>query len=114
MKLDGDQDQYRSFFGSILSIFLLCIMLVFTITKWQVLTGRDDIDILTVERESWFKDSDRFSYAENDFYVAAAITEYDSNTESIEDESYGRLVFEHYGWGSDDGVIGLNTDKIVV
>jgi hypothetical protein len=31
--------------------------------------------------------------------VAAAITEYDSNTESVEEARYGELIIEHYGWG---------------
>ena len=64
-------------------------MLVFTVTKWQVLTQRDNIDVLSFKQEAWFIDSDPFSYAESGFFVAAAITEYDTNTESIEDESYG-------------------------
>ena len=39
-------------------------------------------------------------------FIAAALTEYDSNTERIEvPEKYGELVIEHYGWGYDDGVI---------
>ena len=32
-------------------------------------------------------------------YVAAALTEYDGNTEVIEDARYGTLQIEHYGWG---------------
>ena len=89
-------------------------MLVFTVTKWQVLTQRDNIDVLSFKQEAWFIDSDTFSYTENNFFVAAAITEYDTNTESIEDESYGTLALELHGWGSEEGVIGYNTDKVVV
>ena len=39
---------------------------------------------------------------EEGFFVAAAITAYDSETESIEvPERYGELVIEHYGWGNE-------------
>ena len=34
--------------------------------------------------------------------MAAALTEYDSNTEFIEDPRYGELIIEHYGWGYEE------------
>ena len=36
---------------------------------------------------------------EQGFFVAAALTEYDSNREIIEKPEYGELIIEHYGWG---------------
>ena len=39
---------------------------------------------------------------EQGFYVAAALTEYDSNTEIIEEAKYGELVIEYNGWGYSD------------
>ena len=43
----------------------------------------------------------KFTPAEG-FFVAAALTAYDSVTESIEvPELYGELVIEHYGWGNE-------------
>ena len=39
---------------------------------------------------------------EEGFFVAAAITAYDSVEESIEiPDKYGELVIEHYGWGNE-------------
>ena len=38
--------------------------------------------------------------------MAAAITEYNNVTESIEREEYGELEIEQYGWGNED--IGYN------
>ena len=87
-------------------------MIGFIYSKLLILNRRDDIDILTMKREAWFEDTDRFSSKDDHFFVAAGITEYDSNPESIEDERYGRLVLEHYGWGNDDG-IGLNVDSTI-
>ena len=38
-------------------------------------------------------------------FVAAALTEYNSNTEIIEEpEKYGELVLGQYGWGNDDAL----------
>ena len=38
------------------------------------------------------------------FFVAAALTAYNDESEIIEDETYGELIFEHYGWGYDGGL----------
>ena len=47
----------------------------------------------------------KFTPAEG-FFVAAALTAYDSNTEIIEvPEKYGELVIEHYGWGNEGATI---------
>ena len=48
---------------------------------------------------------ERFN-TEQGFFVAAAITEYDSNTEIVEKPEYGELIIEHYGWGYSDEKIG--------
>ena len=36
----------------------------------------------------------------DDFFVAAAITNYDLDTDITEKEEYGELKIEHYGWGN--------------
>ena len=47
---------------------------------------------------------------EEGFFVAAAITAYDSVEESIEvPEKYGELVIEHYGWGN-EGITSNSSD----
>ena len=49
---------------------------------------------------------------EEGFFVAAALTAYDSETEIIEvPELYGELVIEHYGWGN-GGTSSTNVDNI--
>ena len=37
--------------------------------------------------------------SEESFFFAAALIEYDSNTEIIEEKRYGELVIEQVGWG---------------
>ena len=53
--------------------------------------------------EQAYTDKDKFSAAENGFFIAAALTEYDMETEPIEDPSYGELKFIHNRWGNVDG-----------
>ena len=36
------------------------------------------------------------------FFVAAALTAYDNETEVIEDPTYGELVIEQFGWGYEE------------
>ena len=43
---------------------------------------------------------DKFNYQDDGFFIAAALTAYDSETESIEDPKYGKLLFNLNGWYS--------------
>ena len=47
--------------------------------------------------------------ADDGFFVAAALTAYDSNEEITEEERYGELVIEHYGWGYDEKFIDIKS-----
>ena len=51
--------------------------------------------------EGAYTTDDTFT-ADDSFFIAAALTGYDSNTEIIEEKRYGELVIEHQKWG--DGV----------
>ena len=42
--------------------------------------------------------------SEQGLFIAAALTEYDENTEIIEDSRYGELVIDHYGWGYEEAI----------
>mmetsp|Transcript_10769 Transcript_10769/g.13475 ORF Transcript_10769/g.13475 Transcript_10769/m.13475 type:complete len:260 (+) Transcript_10769:65-844(+) len=104
MKFDHGETHYGSLGGFACTLFLIISLLGFAYTKMQTLLQRKDTDIIEAFQESHFPDHERFN-AENDgFFVAAALTNYDSNTEIIEKPEYGELLIEHYGWGNaDDG-----------
>ena len=53
--------------------------------------------------ENAFDYSDKFSAAEG-LFIAAAITEYDSNTEVLEEAKYGELIIKHLDWGHTDEI----------
>ena len=67
---------------------------------------RGDVDIFTAEREDGIDYNYKFSAIDDGFFVAAALTEYNSNTTITEEARYGELIIEHYGWGYKDEEIG--------
>ena len=76
------------------------ILIAFAYTKLETLIGRDDVDIIETFQDNYWKDSEQFTASENDFFMAAALTHYDSNPEPVEKKEYGELLMEHYGWGN--------------
>ena len=103
MKLDGGLNQKKSYFGACLTMFLTMVTLVFTYTKIQTIAGKYEVDIMGATIENAFTDQDTFSI-DDGFFIAVGLTEYDSNTEIIEDPKYGELIIEHYGWGYETAI----------
>ena len=101
MKLEGDQSAYRSYMGSFCSFIIFIFLGAFTITKLQTLLLLEEVDIMQASEDYVLAPGERFSY-EDGFFIAAAITEYDSNPNPIEKPEYGELYIEHYGWGNED------------
>ena len=104
MKLDNGIMEQKSYMGSLLTIICTLATLMFFYTKCITLAQKHEVDIMSALVEGAFDYSDKFTYNDG-FFVAAALTEYDSNTESIEEPRYGELIIEHYGWGYEN-VIG--------
>ena len=86
-----------------MTVLLNILMLMFAYTKFHTIYFRNDVDIMSAVSEFAISDDVKFT-TEEGFFVAAALTEYDSNTEIIEvPEKYGELIIEHYGWGYENG-----------
>ena len=106
MKIKEDRNEQNSWMGVCFTILLNLIMGIFWFQKLTVLIEKKDVDVTSVLVESYLDQTYKFD-TEQGFFLAAAITEYDSNTEIIEEpEVYGELIFEHYGWGYEDGFYG--------
>lgn len=97
--------------GVCLSLVLGLIMSVFIYSKAVTWQNRKDVDIMSALVENAFDFTYKFSNADQGLFVAAAITEYDSNTEVIERPEYGELVIEQYGWGY-EGEIGSKSSPL--
>ena len=106
MKIKDDKNEKNSWMGVCFTILLTLIMGLFWYNKILVLKEKKDVDVTSVLVDNYLDQTYRFD-AEQGFFLAAAIIEYDSNTEIIEEpEVYGELIFEHYGWGYEDGFYG--------
>ena len=88
MKLDDGQIELKSYMGASLSILLIFISLIFTLTKVETLWNKHDVDIMSALDENVIDFNQKFT-VEDGLFVAAAISEYDSNPEVIEEARYG-------------------------
>lgn len=72
----------------------------YTLQKLDVLVNRRDVDLITMTSSNALSGTDVFDSSMG-FYLAAAFTAYDDETEPIDDPTVGELVFNHYKWGAD-------------
>ena len=76
----------------------------------MVLYKGTDVTIMLNYAEGAFTQDDTFT-AEDGLFIAAALTEYNQDTEIIEEKRYGELVIEQYGWGY-HGFLGTKSTKL--
>ena len=76
----------------------------------MVLREGNDVTIIGNITEDAFTYEDTFT-ADDGLFLAAALTEYNKETEIIEDRKYGELVIEHYGWGY-SGELGVKSTAL--
>ena len=98
MKLDGSERILTSYFGSCLSILTFMTMATFMYTKILSLAMKHEVDIMSALEENRLDFDYKFT-PQDGFFVAAALTEYDTEKNIIEEERYGELIIELYGWG---------------
>ena len=90
--------------GTFLTIILALLIFMFFYAKLLVIINKNETDIMTAVKEDGLTQDDKFN-ASNGLFIAAALTEYDSNPEIIEDWRYGELVISTYGWGYEDEIL---------
>ena len=102
MKIKEDSNSFDSWMGLFLSVILVVIMGTFIYTKGVAWKEKKDVDVMSALYEHAITYDYQFN-SDQGLFIAAGISEYDSNTEIIEEpEVYGELIIEHYGWGYDD------------
>ena len=74
------------------------VSFVFIYTEIITLVHKHDVDIMSALEEDAISDDYKFG-ADNGFFMAAALIEFDSGEKIVEEERYGELVIEQYGWG---------------
>ena len=98
--------------GACLSTFSFLVTTVFLYSKVMVQHTESDITVMMNQLDGAISQDFRFTADDHGFFVAAALTEYESNTEVIEEARYGELVFEHYGWGYDENDIAVASSEL--
>ena len=101
MQIDGELSNTTSYMGTILTIIFVILIATFAYSKIMVLVDMGDVTVVGSTADDYFTDDDHFD-SENGFFVAAALTYYDSDTEPVQDLRYGELTIEWFGWGNDD------------
>ena len=101
MRVSDNKKSLASCCGALLSLVMSAFMLTFIYTKTMTWHHKKDVDIVGVVKESAFDDTYHFNSTEG-LFLAAGLTNYDSNTTVTEEARFGELVFEYYGWGNTD------------
>ena len=66
---------------------------------------KHEVDIMSALQQNALTYDDKFE-AKDGFFIAAALTRFDSEQEIIEDWRYGELVISRFGWGYDEAIEG--------
>jgi len=101
MNLDEGEQDIKSLMGSLCSIILMALTILYSIQKADVLISKKDVDILSTINDDTYTSDDVFAY-KNGFNIAVAFTAFDSESEWILDPTYGSLEFNHFSWGQDE------------
>ena len=89
--------------GMFLTVISLVVISMFFATKVLTIFFKHEVDIMSTLKENAISQDQKFT-AKDGFFVAAALTKFDNEKESIEDWTYGELVFSNFGWGYEDGI----------
>jgi len=111
MKVDGKRDLIHSWMGTLCTIMMALLLAGFTYLKTLNIINKKDITILSTEIEGAYDYDYKFT-ADSGFFVAAALTAFDSGTEILEEPQYGELVIKHYGWSNNEGELGSYSTPI--
>ena len=100
--LPDEKDEYRTFCGSLLTIFTLSVTLVYAVLKLQILFNYKDYKVQERNLDEYYKETDRFS---NNFMVAAGIpTGLDGQKHEKVPENIAALKFYRKTWTSGSNI----------
>ena len=94
--LPDQKDEYRTFCGSLLTIFTLLVTLAYAVVKLQILYHYRDYKVQERTLDEYYKETDRFS---NNFMVAAGISfGFDGQEHEKLPENIGALKYYRKTW----------------
>ena len=78
MTIDGDTRVAQSFLGSLCSLMIFTLTVLYAYQKMDVLIAKKDVDVLSATKQLVFNENDKFTY-DNGFNVAVAFTSFNNN-----------------------------------
>ena len=89
MKLDSGDESIKTLSGSLCSLLLLMVTILYASLKFDILLTKKDVRIVTAVEDMYFSDTDEFDYSDG-LNIAASL--WTGSEESL-DLTYGELVF---------------------
>ena len=112
MKLDKGIQSLTTYTGFCFSVFLLLVMVLYTMLKVNVLVYKKSIDVLATKLDYFYDDSFVFDHSMS-FNVAVAYTGWNNVREYEIDKSIGEVVFLEFAWGNyEDGTFWSHRNEI--
>ena len=105
--LPNHQQKYKSIIGSLCTIFILSIVLVYAIYKFELLVAKDESRLQTTVEESYYDETYTFSSSQG-FNMAFGISSYQNSDLYYNDprfHEYGRLQLLLHTRDSEKGII---------
>ena len=101
MKLDKENSTLKTSVGSIVSILVYLIVILYAWVKVDVWFKKKDVDIMATKLTDYLPYNYIFDHDQG-LNLAIAFTSFDNNPNPILDKSYGELVVNAYEWGDDE------------
>ena len=91
--LPDREDKYRSCLGAVLSLITLVLLIGYALYKIQELTVNQEYSIQIHDKKLYYDAADAFTFEDNGFVMAAAITAYDGSPDDITDPEVSEVKF---------------------
>ena len=88
--LPNAKQRYKSILGSMCTVFIISIVLIYAVYKYQLLIDKEESRLQKTLEENYFDETHAFSTAQG-FNVAFALSSYSNKSQFFTDNSYGRL-----------------------
>ena len=95
------RDRYRTILGSFLSLITFVLVMGYAGYKFGNLLDYKDYKLMKFEQENFYPMREPFG-TKHGFMLAAGVSEYNGETEPIEDEEIGTVKLYKKTWDSED------------
>ena len=102
MHIDDGKRTLPSKMGSLCSILLTVLLIMYAGYKISILEGKKSIDIVQAVQENHFDDTHIFTNQQGLNIAIAVFSYFNPDYQQPIDPSYGKIIFKKSQWGVDD------------